>query len=444
MLRAPLQASHLFAAVLAVAAGPLAGCAHEALSPRTTVAAERPAWAGAPAPSAPGPYTDPAWWPTPPAPEEDAVAIQQVSSDATPRPTGADASFAVLTLPPAAVAYRPTPVRRLVSATIPDGQGCLNELARLGVAFHTTEQLRGVTTPIVVNGPLNGISYRGLGGAQLICDCRLAVALHWIGDELRAAGVTEAWYSGAYAYRMARVGRLSLHAWGLAIDVHKMTLGGASLSLQADYERGTPELCASERPLNRVACRLKALGLFRELLTPDTDADHYDHFHLSIAPLGEDPVRRVAAPRTKPPATPAPSPSPVAHAPARPASHAQATPASHAPAAPASHAPATPASVTPATATTAPAVVAAHGGVGTSPPPSSDNRETPPKKAPAPARAARREEGNPVRPFPPRTRGQNPPIATHGSSGGAKPVAAGSAKPPHSPGTARSSPSKAK
>ncbi|HTU57188.1 MAG TPA: hypothetical protein VMF89_02125, partial [Polyangiales bacterium] len=44
--------------------------------------------------------------------------------------------------------------------------------------------------------------------------------------------------------------------------------------------------CSTDAPLlNQLACRLKARGLFRELLTPDYDADHHDHLHLGLAPL---------------------------------------------------------------------------------------------------------------------------------------------------------------
>jgi hypothetical protein len=41
--------------------------------------------------------------------------------------------------------------------------------------------------------------------------------------------------------------------------------------------------------LNRLACSFKSTGLFKELLTPDYNADHHDHFHLAIEPIGEPP-----------------------------------------------------------------------------------------------------------------------------------------------------------
>jgi hypothetical protein len=91
-------------------------------------------------------------------------------------------------------------------------------------------------------------------------------------------------FSGAYSYRMAKVGRLSLHAYGLALDVHEVTADGKSYVVARDFAKGLPNGCAEGAPLlNRLACRLAQLRLFQELLTPDSNADHHDHLHIAIA-----------------------------------------------------------------------------------------------------------------------------------------------------------------
>jgi Extensin-like protein C-terminus len=38
------------------------------------------------------------------------------------------------------------------------------------------------------------------------------------------------------------------------------------------------------RTLRRLACRLRASSIFREVITPDDNADHHDHFHLEAFP----------------------------------------------------------------------------------------------------------------------------------------------------------------
>ena len=46
----------------------------------------------------------------------------------------------------------------------------------------------------------------------MVSDCRLALALAKVAPELRGLGISAMRFSGAYSYRMAKVGRLSLHA----------------------------------------------------------------------------------------------------------------------------------------------------------------------------------------------------------------------------------------
>ncbi|HSC86191.1 MAG TPA: extensin family protein, partial [Polyangiaceae bacterium] len=94
--------------------------------------------------------------------------------------------------------------------------------------------------------------------------------------------LTRARYSGAYVYRTTRTGRLSHHAHGLALDLHDLEIGGQLLSVKKDFARSVA--CEkAEQPLNRLACALREAHAFEELLTPDYNADHYDHLHLAVA-----------------------------------------------------------------------------------------------------------------------------------------------------------------
>ena len=171
--------------------------------------------------------------------------------------------------------------------SIPSGDACRTRLTELGIAYDSVDETRGIETPVVLKGPIGGIRYT-LMGTPIVCDCRLLVALSSVAPKLRALGVSEVRLAGAYSYRMARVGRLSLHAFGLAFDVHELVVHGVVLSVARDFARGLRDGCAESSPaLNRVACTLESTGVFRELLTPDYDADHKDHLHLAIAPLGQ-------------------------------------------------------------------------------------------------------------------------------------------------------------
>jgi hypothetical protein len=173
-----------------------------------------------------------------------------------------------------------------MSLSIPDGQPCLSWLAEQHVAFHVLPEKPGMVTPIHVTGPIGGVTYESGGQKSLVCDCRLAVALGWLGPELRAFGIHEVHHSGAYVYRTTKSGRPSLHAQGLAIDVHQLLVGQRRFEVSRDFERGAGAACHDDaRMLNRLACELSRTGLFEEVITPDDDSDHSDHLHLAIAPL---------------------------------------------------------------------------------------------------------------------------------------------------------------
>ena len=177
---------------------------------------------------------------------------------------------------------------------LPGGERCLELLRASAVPFRELESSRGVDTPIVVNGPIHGIEFWSPGGPMLV-DCRFALGLSRVAPHFAALGIVRVRFSGAYVYRTSRSGRLSLHAYGLALDVHEVSTRAATYSVKRDFARGLGDGCVESAPLlNRLYCRLLAPGLFRELLTPDYNADHYDHLHLGIAPLGE-PSKRLGA-----------------------------------------------------------------------------------------------------------------------------------------------------
>ena len=180
---------------------------------------------------------------------------------------------------------RPRPLApELIASEFPGGSECLSDLRAAGVAFQPVAERRGVATPIAIDGPIGGVRYWTLGPGPMVSDCRLALALSKVAPELRGLGITAMRFSGAYSYRMAKVGRLSLHAYGLAIDVHEVTADGKSYVVARDFAKGLPNGCAEDAPLlNRLACRLAQLRLFQELLTPDSNADHHDHLHIAIA-----------------------------------------------------------------------------------------------------------------------------------------------------------------
>lgn len=178
----------------------------------------------------------------------------------------------------------------LSDSLLPGGVACLKQLAFRGVAFRVLEGSAGVDTPLIVKGPIGGITFWSHAGPMLV-DCRFALALSQLAPRLTELGLVKVRFSGAYVYRTSKKGRLSLHAYGLAMDVHEVSTADQTYSVERDYARGVGERCGADSPiLNRLACELRRTGIFRELLTPDYDADHRDHLHLGIAPLPSSPA----------------------------------------------------------------------------------------------------------------------------------------------------------
>jgi hypothetical protein len=164
------------------------------------------------------------------------------------------------------------------------GDFCYSWLDALGIAHEPLGPLAEVSDPVRVLGPIGGVEYRSQGQAGFVADCRLVLALDWTSRVLSRHGVTRIEHSGAYSYRRTRSGRLSLHARGLAIDVHGFGFGAMTHWVERDFERGRGEGCSVDAAaVNRVTCDLRRLRLFRELITPDHDSDHHDHIHLGIA-----------------------------------------------------------------------------------------------------------------------------------------------------------------
>ncbi len=188
---------------------------------------------------------------------------------------------------------------------------CLAGLREHGVEFMEWPT-KGVRTPVRLVGSTLGplrlvLLERKPGGVMPTMDCELARALLEAAPIFQMVGIRDLYFSGIYEYRTRRRStKLSEHAHGLAVDVHQFgTTDGRVLDVEHDFEQGVGEwpsgdqvacIGSPERPEARVlrtlACALHVSSAFREIITADDNADHYNHFHIEAFP---DPLTRTKA-----------------------------------------------------------------------------------------------------------------------------------------------------
>jgi hypothetical protein len=205
----------------------------------------------------------------------------------------------------------------LASAEAGARHACLERLDGMGVPYREARRRPGIAIPIEVTGPVGGVTYETWSDRPLILDCSLVYSLAKAGRYLVEAGLTRARYSSAYQRRNVRgTNRPSKHSYGLAIDLHSL----GDLEVADDYEQGLGDgmdcigapLTAGGTLLRTVLCRMERSGLFRNVLSPDYDEDHWNHFHVEALPWVErDDLQRDAATesRRRPAMTPRETPT---------------------------------------------------------------------------------------------------------------------------------------
>ena len=206
--------------------------------------------------------------------------------------------------PPVTPAWEPEKDRRptALRATDMDGKTCLARLGHLGVPFRRARARRGLRTPVVLTGPVNGLKLNPMWGRRpALMDCRFALLLYRIAPIARRVGVDELRYSSFYSYRnVAGTRRLSRHGNGMAADIFEVRgPGGLRANVLKDWikAKGRPGDCVAgvterkARVLRKLACALEYSGILFQVLTPDSNYAHRNHYHLSGMRVGERPLR---------------------------------------------------------------------------------------------------------------------------------------------------------
>lgn len=145
-----------------------------------------------------------------------------------------------------------------------------------------------VPTPVVLTGPVGGISFRAMqSDRQVELSCELAARLPALAALLREHGVRVAHVNSSYREQP----RVSFHTFGLALDIAGFETRDGPLVVATDFELAPGVATCDAKPetergrrMLAIACALAQSGLFSSVLTPNYNAGHRDHFHLDVRP----------------------------------------------------------------------------------------------------------------------------------------------------------------
>jgi hypothetical protein len=215
--------------------------------------------------------------------------------------------------PPAATAggpfWEPIPTGRAVPilrADAPnmryaamDGATCEAELARRHVDFVPAQPTPGVLAPVRLRGPLaGGVSIHSAlpeaaraKAAMEIFDCRLVLALDDFSAMVAKHGVVTMIHLSAYRPRKqfgcTRKYAGKQHCAALAVDIARFERkDGTALVVQRDWHGrvGRPTCPARPNELWSIVCDAADRALFNVMLTPNFNAQHFNHIHVEITP----------------------------------------------------------------------------------------------------------------------------------------------------------------
>jgi hypothetical protein len=160
-------------------------------------------------------------------------------------------------------------------------------------------------TPVLLRGPIEGVTYRSARKNGVVVSCALAQRMVHLSKVVARHGVVQVNINSAYRRRP----NTSFHTMGMALDIFRFMLrervaapdGSRSrwLSVARDFyvtpnhRTCDPKLFGPSTPVGAnersrrllaIACALFETGQFSSVLTPNYNAGHRDHFHVDIRP----------------------------------------------------------------------------------------------------------------------------------------------------------------
>ncbi len=178
---------------------------------------------------------------------------------------------------------------------------CMGDIAAQGTSWsswaYMTQSPEGepsyqctVSDPIKVDPYINSIAYTYYNQSSprpMYMSCELAAALHGLGDILKDYNIVEVLHIGTFNCRkISGKDKLSQHSYARAIDIWGFVdASGERYVLEDHWEHDTDTPQSPKaKVLYEIAQRMHNERLFHNILTPNYNAGHDNHFHVDLEP----------------------------------------------------------------------------------------------------------------------------------------------------------------
>ncbi len=147
-----------------------------------------------------------------------------------------------------------------------------------------------VVDPIKADPVINGITYKYYNqssGRPMYMGCDLAAALWDLGEVLKEYDITTVLHIGTFNCRkISGTSRLSQHGLGRAIDIWGFVDARGERYVLEDHWEHDTDMPRSEkaRVIYEIGQRMHTDKIFHNVLTPNYNAGHDNHFHVDLKP----------------------------------------------------------------------------------------------------------------------------------------------------------------
>ena len=196
---------------------------------------------------------------------------------------------------------------------------CFDKLAARGIAYKTTTA-RGVVDAVNVTGAvINGVAFNASTTTTPLSDpiaCEFVLTLYDLAAVLKKYSVVSVGSLGSYCYRCCcawsetnvcrgmndpepdcSANGYSTHSWGRAIDIRYVKFAdgsSADINTTTDWVKSSDDTCTvalgkqtgKSAKLYGILCEAASLQLFDNLLTPNYNSAHRNHWHLDTGKSG--------------------------------------------------------------------------------------------------------------------------------------------------------------